>query len=205
MILDMPPPPPLNLLALPINNSTYSNKKCNYSVSNSPTFSKHTHIFSKDIPSISRITSQLYLGNCYFTEKDLKELEITHILNISCKKDPEYTNIKSLFINIPDGGDLNEDNKSIDDYFQTTINFIEDAIEDNGKILVHCRMGISRSSSLVIAYLMKSLNKPYFDILNIVKEKRPIIDPCFKFVCKLLDYQKELEIKSPKFESNSLI
>ena len=36
-------------------------------------------------------------------------------------------------------------------------------IKQDGNVLVHCRMGMSRSATLVIAYLMKKYNLSYED------------------------------------------
>lgn len=42
-------------------------------------------------------------------------------------------------------------------------------------------MGISRSASIVIAYLMKRDNLSYNEVFEIVKAKRDIIDPNLQF------------------------
>ena len=42
-------------------------------------------------------------------------------------------------------------------HFQTCIKFIKEAIEDGGVVLVHCFAGVSRSATIVIAYLMQEI------------------------------------------------
>lgn len=144
------------------------------------------------VSPISEITSQISLGGMDFTEKDLNQLGITHILNISNTEDPYYPGIKSLFIPMYDGGSP-YDGKMIDDCFTQAFDFIKEAIDAGGKILVHCHMGISRSATIVIAYLMKTQKKTYREVIKFVQEKRPIVDPCFIFEIKLLEFQKELD------------
>lgn len=39
-------------------------------------------------------------------------------------------------------------------YFDQAAKFIDDAIRSGGKVFVHCVVGISRSATLVIAYLI---------------------------------------------------
>ena len=82
----------------------------------------------------------------------LMNLGIRHIVNI-CDKPLETEIIKKfhvLWINIDDDEDVN-----INQYFQQTNDFLLSCKEKKEKVLVHCHLGISRSSSIVLAYLMK--------------------------------------------------
>jgi protein-tyrosine phosphatase len=44
-------------------------------------------------------------------------------------------------------------------------------------VLVHCQMGMSRSSSLVIAFLMKEYGMDYHSARIFAKNKRKIVQP----------------------------
>lgn len=44
--------------------------------------------------------------------------------------------------------------QEIKKFFAESIDFIHDARLNNGNVLVHCLAGISRSTTLVIAYIM---------------------------------------------------
>jgi len=64
---------------------------------------------------------------------------------------------------------------------------IQDLEKDGPKkILFHCYAGISRSVTLAIAYLSKNLNKSNQEVYELIKEKRPRIDPN-PFFKKILD------------------
>lgn len=59
-------------------------------------------------------------------------------------------------------------------------------IEENNVVYVHCRKGVSRSSSAVIAYIMYNEKKTYNDAYNFVKEKKSDISPNENFVKQLI-------------------
>ncbi len=67
--------------------------------------------------------------------------------------------------------------------------------KNNSKCLVHCKMGVSRSASTVIAYAMKeygwSLEKAY----NFVKQKRSIAQPNAAFMRQLAEYEGILDAR----------
>jgi protein-tyrosine phosphatase len=60
--------------------------------------------------------------------------------------------------------------------FKECIDFIKSATI-NGKILVHCFAGVSRSATVVIAYLMQEHGLTYHAAMKLVKSKRPFINP----------------------------
>lgn len=56
------------------------------------------------------------------------------------------------------------------------------------RVLVHCEMGISRSASIVISYIMWKENKPYFEVLPDVRKIRNIIRPNKGFETQLKSF-----------------
>ena len=71
-------------------------------------------------------------------------------------------------------------------------NFMHKHISNGGTCLVHCQMGVSRSSSVVIAYLMRYQNMNLHDAYTLTKMKRPIVDPNGGFWEQLQQYEKSL-------------
>ncbi|CAK80396.1 unnamed protein product (macronuclear) [Paramecium tetraurelia] len=92
-----------------------------------------------------------------------------------------------LIINIDDSEDEN-----IMQYFEQTNKFIEDNLK-KGNVLVHCMAGISRSASIVIAYIMWSQKKSYKDSYKYVDEMREIIYPNEGFRNQLKAYELQLK------------
>lgn len=54
------------------------------------------------------------------------------------------------------------------------------------KILFHCAAGISRSSTMAIAFLCTAKNYSLWQALNLCKQKRPIINPNRGFMNSLI-------------------
>ena len=144
-------------------------------------FSKNKKTFHPECDEI--IKDRLYLGNSDFSLNNelLKSKNISCILvcgsELECKFPNEYKYLKI------DLNDYIED--SIIPYIDKCIQFISE--NKNKKIFVHCNAGVSRSPSIVIAYLIKSLNYTFNDAYNFVKKKRNIIKPNEKFIKELKD------------------
>ena len=75
-------------------------------------------------------------------------------------------------------------------YLERATSFINQAKVNNGIILVHCQMGISRSTSCVIAYMIKYMGYTAMNALEFIKKKRPIVMPNFGFLNQLMAYEK---------------
>jgi len=63
----------------------------------------------------------------------------------------------------------------------------------NGSVLVHCMAGISRSTSLIIYYLMRKYALSYDQAYQIVKKGRSIIQPNIGFESQLRSFDKHRE------------
>ena len=67
-------------------------------------------------------------------------------------------------------------------------------IEKNKTILVHCREGISRSSAIVIAYIMYKEKKSYIEAENYVRTKKNDINPNENFVKQLKEFEDIIKV-----------
>ena len=74
-------------------------------------------------------------------------------------------------------------------HWNHTWKFIAEAKKSGGKCLVHCKMGISRSSATVCAYLMKERLWSKDKALDYVKSCRSIICPNPAFQKQLDEYE----------------
>ena len=72
--------------------------------------------------------------------------------------------------------------------------FSESIRQIEGKVLVHCQAGVSRSATICIAYLMYHLRMSMEQAYDYLKSRRSVISPNVNFMCQLLDYEAELNL-----------
>lgn len=83
-------------------------------------------------------------------------------------------------------------------HWDNTYKYITKARNAGSKVLVHCKMGVSRSASVVIAYAMKAYDWDFQRALKHVKEKRNCIKPNSSFISQLETYQGILDAMKNK-------
>lgn len=143
-----------------------------------------------------------------FQYKQLKDKGITHIINLSGfnngyppilrAESPDIRSSSSAPRSMNGGypenfnylridiDDLETEN--ISQYFPLTTEFIHNALDSGGKVLVHCIAGISRSPTIVIAYLISKLYYTPQIALKKLREIRPIINPNDGFRKQLIEF-----------------
>lgn len=79
--------------------------------------------------------------------------------------------------------------QDIQQYFQECIEFIHKARLNGGNVLVHCLAGVSRSTTIVIAYVMTVTELSWVDAMNAVRGARKVTNPNFGFQRQLQSYE----------------
>lgn len=128
----------------------------------------------------------------------LKRMGVTHVVNAAQGTDRNYGFVNTnkgyyehagiKFLGIPA---LDMMSFKLDPYFKEVTDFIEKAMNTGGKVLVHCRCGISRSSTLVLAYLMMNRGMTAQEATRVVRAQREII-PNNGFLQQLCDLNEQL-------------
>lgn len=113
----------------------------------------------------------------------LDELGITHIVNLSRVNNVYPRDFIYLKIDVAD-----EIDENIIQYFDPINDFIHSALINNGRVIVHCKAGKSRSSAVVTAYICAYYHYPLFEALDLVKRRRSIIRPNLGFMTQLIWY-----------------
>lgn len=122
---------------------------------------------------------------------ELKRLGVTHIMTLT--EDPLPLTIRDQFntLHIPMLDGLSQELIS---KIEAAILFIESArLFPGGKIVVHCHAGISRSASIVIAYLMWILKCNVEEAARILSKHRTCISPNLNFVGQLYMFRRGIE------------
>lgn len=127
-------------------------------------------------------------------QKKYTSQPVTHVISLKStpvKIDPHLIAQKNhLYIQIDD-----EPNANLLEQFEHIISYIDQAkaeYKNNTLIVVHCEMGISRSSTAVIAYLMVHYKMQLNDALHYVRTIRPIVEPNPGFYHQLEQFQSIL-------------
>nr|XP_046261297.1 protein phosphatase Slingshot homolog 3 [Scatophagus argus]XP_046261298.1 protein phosphatase Slingshot homolog 3 [Scatophagus argus] len=134
----------------------------------------------------SKIFDYLYLGSEWNAAnfEELRKNNVGYILNVTREIDnffPEsftYMNIRVYDVEETD----------LLSHWPDTYNFINTARKSGQAVLVHCKMGVSRSGSTVIAYAMKQQQWPLDVALPYVRDRRPIVKPNEGFMKQLQTY-----------------
>ena len=144
-------------------------------------------MITSQLERIDKITDKIFLGDLTYASKieTLKTKKISSIISLCGKLSPKYSNTfnqKIIYVE-----DLPSEN--IIQYFKECIEFIE----KNKTIYIHCLCGISRSPTIVIAYLMWKKHSSYFDTFQFVKKIRNSINPNGGFTQQLKIFDKLLK------------
>ncbi|KAJ3312550.1 Serine/threonine/tyrosine-interacting-like protein 1 [Boothiomyces sp. JEL0838] len=173
-------------------------------------------IESTNFDPLDEIIPGLYLGNAEqaMNPRVIHQYKITHIVNacqsenvfekgvehaiagLKLKTDPP--NLEDLInefkipqykrVNIPDNPDAD-----ITIHLEQVVAFVNDArSQEHSRVLFHCHAGISRSSTLLIAYLMESENIPLDEAFQKVALVRKKIRPNPGFCIQLINHHQKL-------------
>lgn len=147
----------------------------------------------------SRIFDELYLGS-EWNASNMEELErngIGHILNVTREIDNffpdqfDYLNVRVY----------DDEATELLKHWDRTYKYIRQAVESGSKVLVHCKMGVSRSASVVVAYAMKARHWDLPQALRHVKERRACVKPNASFMHQLEIYAGILDASRQRHNS----
>lgn len=133
----------------------------------------------------THIIDNIYLGSAYNASNygQLQNLNIGSIINMTNDVSNHFPDdFKYEKYGLEDN---NQDN--IEEYLLKTYNFIINNQKDKN-ILIHCKMGASRSATIVLFYLMNNYKMSMNKALDFLKNKRVIVNPNCLFMKTLQKY-----------------
>lgn len=125
-------------------------------------------------------------------------MNITHILSVvwfRLKPTQIPSNIKHLFVKADDSISFN-----MSPFFEQACQFIDEARQSNGRILVHCACGVSRSTTLCCAYLIKHHSMSIEQALTHLRKRRHIVQPNPAFLTQLIHFNDQIDRDNHKTE-----
>ncbi|KAF7317808.1 Sialidase domain-containing protein [Mycena kentingensis (nom. inval.)] len=137
----------------------------------------------RDAESFNEIIDGLYLGNLSAAEtaQTMARLGITHIVSVC--PDPLEVDKAIWHLTIPV---IDDEEANLLEHFSTACTFIDNGLKSRkGKVFVHCVMGISRSATVLCAYLMFVRHISPARAIQFVRQRREKIRPNYNFVRQL--------------------
>lgn len=149
----------------------------------------------------SETGGQLFIGGLQAVDRPdlLDEHGITHILSVleydHCDYE-EYAKYTRLWISAED-----HPSQNLLQHFESSNAFIEQALAGSGRVLVHCAMGVSRSATLVCAFLMYRRKITYLGAVRELHEARSLCAPNVGFVEQLEVYERMLKAPEDQMQA----
>ncbi|XP_031229149.1 dual specificity protein phosphatase 21 [Mastomys coucha] len=143
-----------------------------------------------NIYGLSQITTSLFISNSAVANDKLtlSNNHITTIINASVEvANTFFDDIQYVHVPVSDAP-----NSYIYDFFDPIADYIHAVEVRNGRTLLHCVAGVSRSAAFCLAYLMKYHNMTLLDAHTWTKSCRPIIRPNSGFWEQLIHYEFKL-------------
>ncbi|ELR47399.1 Dual specificity protein phosphatase 22, partial [Bos mutus] len=120
--------------------------------------------------------------------EQLSKNKVTHILSVHDSARPMLEGVKYLCIPAADSPSQN-----LTRHFKESIKFIHECRLQGEGCLVHCLAGVSRSVTLVVAYIMTVTDFGWEDALHTVRAGRSCANPNLGFQRQLQEFE-ELQV-----------
>ncbi|XP_033828942.1 dual specificity protein phosphatase 18-like [Periophthalmus magnuspinnatus] len=143
------------------------------------------------LSGLCQITENLFLSNAAAANDacQVSKNNITCIINVSETKHRTTPPICVEYIHIPIP---DSPTSPLSEFFDKVADKIQFYASHNGRTLVHCNAGVSRSTALCMVYLMKYHDVTLLEAHTWIKKCRPLTRPNSGFWQQLIWYETEL-------------
>ncbi|KAJ1908395.1 hypothetical protein LPJ81_000104 [Coemansia sp. IMI 209127] len=139
------------------------------------------------------IMPYLYLGGeTNVAGEQLRALGISHVLNVAREATGPAVHLEAA--SDPSQAvryrhyEWDHNEPDLARYFGECFAFIDAARTRHQSVLVHCQLGVSRSASLVIAYVMRTMRMGFGAAYEYVRLRAPCISPNLSLIAQLHEY-----------------
>ena len=149
-----------------------------------------------ELDQIYKVHDNLYIGAYWprLNFEKFKKIGITAIVNLMEEDfyDPTRLGFAYLYKGFPD------DWYPPHSYIEEILSFIDQHVKD-GKVLIHCAMGISRSGGIIVAWILKeNPTWSWSGAMDYINKSR-LIFPAVEIRESVLDYFESIEGKRREF------
>lgn len=125
--------------------------------------------------NVNLIQDNVYIGDIAsaYNLEEMQQLGITHIVTAVLGVRPQFPE-NFVYLNVP-VRDVESEN--LKQYLPETTKFIEDAVRSGGKVLCHCVCGVSRSATIVAAWVMSRQGYSVDQTIEFLQQRRECVDP----------------------------
>jgi len=184
-------PPKLRLASLSLKPPPSQFSPIAYPSSSSSSSTTASEVATQS--ELTEILPNLYISDINVAEcqSTLSSLGITHVLSAmsGTVHIPASLPIRTLQIPL-----LDTPFAELAAFLPSTTDFLTDALRDkNAKVLVHCVKGVSRSASVISAYLIARHGWTTDQAVNYLQSKRSNAQPNRGFISQLDEYARSLK------------
>jgi len=147
--------------------------------------------------SLDKVLPDVYIGSMAGADKEcIDSHKITHVVSVCEKHKYIFDGVSYLLIEVDD-----VERSALSIHFDKALAFIHGARKDGGIVLIHCMAGISRSSTVTLAYLMAATGLSLDECFAALKSARSCVRPNEGFWKQLKAFEKnELEAARAKLQ-----
>jgi protein-tyrosine phosphatase len=187
----------------------YASNFSHHSIASSRAFFSIPNFSSQDDESsYAQVVDRLFIGDRKFAKNKPKlcELGIKYIVNATCapsdgglhnffEADQSFVYLRCAVAD-SDGADIAQ-------FFERTSAFIAEGMATGYSVLVHCQQGVSRSASLILAYLIRSQAMTLKGAYMHLRQRRPTVKPNANFLRQLIEWEKRSSSSSAAASASS--
>ena len=149
----------------------------------------------EDRDQLSKVQDDVYLTSWRGAEKsdELRRLGVTHF--VCCMEEPcgqgedsvAHPGFEVLTLILTD-----VESQEMTSAITRGVDFMTEACRSGGKVLVHCAAGISRSTTTVLAFLMRTRGMTLINAFALTRNKRPVVWPNDGFMSQLANLEMQV-------------